>query len=190
MMLRWISSVPPAMPAWNELSIIVLQRAAADCRRLPGHDSLARRSRARSPGMRQAITELPSLPSEPPGPGALPALSSARVRIATSDLVVSIAVELHQLIAHDRIVDPARWRGGRRRDVVHRLADRTGAHRADRDALVHQHRRRLAPAVVELADQPVGGDADVGEEHLVEVTAAVDLVDRPDLDAGRPACRR
>ena len=31
-----------------------------------------------------------SLPSEPPGPGVLPAFSSARVRIETSDAVVSM----------------------------------------------------------------------------------------------------
>ena len=56
---------------------------------------------------------------------------------------------------------------------------------ADGDALVHEHRGGELPAGVQFADLPVLRDADVGEEHLVEVRPAVDLVDRADLDAGR-----
>ena len=52
-----------------------------------------------------------------------------------------------------------------------RLVDLAGAGATDGDALVHEHRGGQVPAVVEFADQPVLRDADVGEEHLVEVAS-------------------
>jgi len=39
----------------------------------------------------RAIADVASFPSDPPGPGALPACNSPRVLSATSDLVVSMA---------------------------------------------------------------------------------------------------
>ena len=111
--------------------------------------------------------------------------SSARTRIATSALVVSIA---YSRISRSRTTGSSiapLARATATRSSKRRLADRAGAHRADRQPLVHQHRRGLAPAVVELADQPIGRDPHVAEEHLVEMTATVDLMDRSDLDAGR-----
>ena len=43
---------------------------------------------------------------------------------------------------------------------------------ADRHALVHEHAQERAPTVVLVADEGVGGEADVVEEHLVELGGA------------------
>ena len=48
--------------------------------------------------------------------------------------------------------------------------------------LVHQGGQRRLPAVADLAQALRIGHAHVGEEHLVEVGAAGDLLDRPRLD--------
>ena len=55
---------------------------------------------------------------------------------------------------------------------------------------VAQRRLRDTPPAVHLADHVVVWDAHVGQEHLVEVGDAVDLAQRPHLDAGRASCRR
>ena len=57
---------------------------------------------------------------------------------------------------------------------------------ADRIALVHQGRERDLPALADRAQALAVGDAHVGEEHLVEMRGAGDLLDRADLDARRP----
>ena len=59
-----------------------------------------------------------------------------------------------------------------------------GADRGDADALVAEQELGDRPALAGLADQQVAGHADVGEPHLVDLVAAVDQLDRPDLDAG------
>ena len=58
------------------------------------------------------------------------------------------------------------------------------AHRRDADALVAEQELRVVPALVELADEVLGRDADVLEPHLVDLVAAVDQLDRPDRHAG------
>src|SRR3546814_5536211 len=50
-------------------------------------------------------------------------------------------------------------------------------------ALVGEGGHGDAPASVHRAEQRVGGEADLVEEHLVELAAAVHLPERPDLDA-------
>ena len=54
-----------------------------------------------------------------------------------------------------------------------------------RAALVHEHRARDPPAVVDVADAIGVGDDDVVEELLAEVGAAVDQADHPQGDARR-----
>ena len=53
-----------------------------------------------------------------------------------------------------------------------------------RDPLVRERRLGHAPAEVLLADQVLGGNAHVGEEHLVEARVARHVADRANLDAG------
>ena len=55
---------------------------------------------------------------------------------------------------------------------------------ADRRALVHERRERDGPALVDVAEPVVVGNAHVGEEHLVERRAAGHLAQRAHLDAG------
>ncbi len=50
-------------------------------------------------------------------------------------------------------------------------------------ALEAEQRHRDLPAVAGLADHEVGGGASAGEEDLVELRAAGELLDRPHLDA-------
>jgi len=56
---------------------------------------------------------------------------------------------------------------------------------ADGDPLVHQRGGGHPPALADLAEPVLVGDAHVGEEHLVELGLAGDLPQRPHLDAGR-----
>ena len=50
-------------------------------------------------------------------------------------------------------------------------------------ALEAEQPHRHPPALARLADDQVGGGAGAGEEDLVELRAAGELLDRPDLDA-------
>jgi len=59
-----------------------------------------------------------------------------------------------------------------------------GAHRGDADALVAEQELGVIPALVLLADEVLGGDADVGEEDLVDLVAAVDQLDWAQADPG------
>jgi hypothetical protein len=49
---------------------------------------------------------------------------------------------------------------------------------------VLQQRLGDRPALAALADDPVRGRDRVAEEYLIEIVAAIDLLQRPDLDAG------
>ena len=53
----------------------------------------------------------------------------------------------------------------------------------DHRRLVREHGARRTPTVVDRADDVLGGNAHVGEEHLVEVRGAGDLSERSDVDA-------
>ncbi len=89
MMLRWISSVPPAMLDWKLFNTIRWSSAPPSSVGSHATEPGPANSSAISRTF-QAMFDPKSLPSEPPGPGVLPALSSSRVFIATSDLHVSI----------------------------------------------------------------------------------------------------
>ena len=56
---------------------------------------------------------------------------------------------------------------------------------ADHRPLVREHRVGDAPPFVDRPEPARVGNGHVREEHLVEVRHAVDLAQRPDLDAGR-----
>ena len=77
---------------------------------------------------------------------------------------------------------------GRSRQVFGDRADHAALagqpHAADGDALVHQRGLGDPPALADLAEAVGVGDADVGEEDLVELGLAGDLAQRPHLDAG------
>ena len=70
-----------------------------------------------------------------------------------------------------------------RRDPARGPARATGS---DRRPLVHQRRERHRPALVDVAQAVIVGDADLVEEHLVEAGPARHLTQRPDLHARRP----
>src|SRR5680860_1311536 len=53
----------------------------------------------------------------------------------------------------------------------------------ERDALIAERDLGESPPVVFVTHEVLGGNADVGEEHLVEVGATVHLADGPDIDA-------
>ena len=55
--------------------------------------------------------------------------------------------------------------------------------RADVAALVGERSHRHAPPAVQRTEQGVRGDADVGEEHLVELGLAGHLAQRANIDA-------
>ena len=59
----------------------------------------------------------------------------------------------------------------------------------DHRRLVGERRAHDRPSAVHLADDVPVGNTDVGEEHLVELGGAVDLAQRPHLDARGCACR-
>ena len=87
----------------------------------------------------------------------------------------------HQLLAQGGVAIEPSLAGGLDQAVGAVGRYPSGRARADGDPLVHQHGGSHAPAVVQVAEKVVGADAHVGEEHLVEVGAAVDLVDGADL---------
>ena len=62
--------------------------------------------------------------------------------------------------------------------------------RPDAAALVAEAGVGDPPAVVDLADHPVGGDAHVVEEDLVEVVGPGDLAQRAHVDPGGPHVER
>ena len=140
--------------------------------------------------MYQAMFDPKSLPSEPPGPGVLPAFLLGLGALRDEGLGGLHRVDRHQLLADDRVVDLAVLLRCLEEQFVRRLVDLARAGGADGNALVHQHRRGHPPAVVVLAEQVIGGHAHVGHEDFVELAAAVDLVDRADLDSPVPSCRR
>ena len=92
MMFFWISSVPPAIDDMNDCRAMRLQlspflskpSSSSVQATIWGPTNSCNISRTS-----HMMLEPCNLPSEPPGPGALPAFISARVRIATSDLAVS-----------------------------------------------------------------------------------------------------
>ena len=89
----------------------------------------------------------------------------------------------HRLVTRDPLADLAILERGSALDLELRgeadeVFDRADTHaRADRHALVHQRRDRDGPAVADTADALVVGDADVGEEDFVKLTAARHLLD-------------
>ena len=82
-----------------------------------------------------------------------------------------------------RVVDPAVGPGhvGDDLELLLEAAVAGGGRRAPLEA---ERGHRHLPAVVDAADDVVLRAAGVGEEDLVELGRAVDLLDRPDLDAG------
>ena len=60
----------------------------------------------------------------------------------------------------------------------------------DRAALVRQRGARHRPALVEAAEELIGGHEDLVEEHLVELGFAGELHQGSDVDAGGSPCRR
>ena len=185
MMLRWISLVPPAMP-----SIGANRYAAAGS---PPATSCSSHARLPAPAiaMPRLAACLPrtvaaSLATEPSGPGARPDTSASRIRMPSSVEDAFEDVHLDQLLAHDRVVGASASAGEPEDAPVPVAAERLrAAAGADGDPLVGEHVERDPPAVVDCADQRVGGQPDVVEEHLVEVGAAVDLTQRTRRDARR-----
>ena len=86
MMLRWISEVPPAMDDCRVDRALRCQTAPDSCSQAAPAAPTTSMDRSRYTA---SSSDHASLPTEPPGPGVRPALSSARVRIETSDRQVS-----------------------------------------------------------------------------------------------------
>ena len=95
---------------------------------------------------------------------------------------LELDLEPGQPVAQHRVVDRAVLLG-EVDDAVELAgeADDLGEHRDA--ALEAEQRHRDLPALAGLADHQVGGGAGAGEEDLVELGAAGQLLDRPDLDA-------
>jgi hypothetical protein len=98
-----------------------------------------------------------------------------------------VALDLGDAVAHHRVFDggaPAAQRRPRARQQALEL----GGHElriADQVALVLQGGARHRPALAALADEVLRRRAHVVEEHLVELEASGDLLERTHLDARR-----
>ena len=92
-------------------------------------------------------------------------------------------VELHQLLTEDGSIDEPSL--GRLLDEPFRPFTVDPSRRAGSDGhpFVHEHGGGHVPAVVEIAEEVIGRDPHVREEDLVEMHAAVDLMDRTYLDS-------
>ena len=127
-----------------------------------------------------------SLAIDPSGPGGAPDLQpphrSRRERPGGEDVDRQTA----ELLPGDRVVAPAEMveQGvePRRADRVHGGAP---AVRRDRPALVHESCDGNAPAAVHLAQALRVVDADVIQEHLIELGATGHLPQRSNRDTGQ-----
>ena len=167
MMLRCTSSVPPAMRDDGAARTLCAQRASRWIS--PGLTARAgdRHAEVRRAPHQQRSCELADralgtgrLAGSHRGAGALP----DEAHDPRAD------VDVGDALTHDGVGERPAPTGeiDERLDAAASSAATTGA---DGDALVHQHGDRAPPPVVDVAD-PVGvGDADVGEEHLVEPRA-------------------
>ena len=118
------------------------------------------------------------------GPGCSPRsrADSVRSRIRSSNVVLGVHLgeALAQVRIGDRPVGVAT--ASSISSAVGPVAPQHAAGR-QRHALVAERDLGQPPAVVEVADEVRGGDAHIGEEHLVERVPAGHLRDRADLDA-------
>ena len=124
-----------------------------------------------------------SLRMEPSTPGMPPRASAVRTRAlvrSNSRPRVNTRASCWRTSGSRRSARrPGEVDAGRRRRSTSRT-ERPGG-----EALVHQRGAGHPPAVVEVAHEVGGRDADVVEEHLVEVRLAGDLAQRSDRDARR-----
>ena len=116
-----------------------------------------------------------------PPPESSPA-STDSPRSACKRITSSSTSQGGQPVAEHRVVDGAVLL--RQRDDAGQLAGEADDLAQHRDAALEaEQRHRDPPAVAGLADDQVGGRPGAGEEHLVELRAAGQLLDRPDVDA-------
>ena len=120
----------------------------------------------------------------PPPPTSLAGGDRRERRAARCNRITSSsALSAGQPVAQHRVVDRAvLLRQRRRRRRARGRSRRTWA-RIETPRSKPSSRHRDPPAVAGLADDQVGGGPGAGEEHLVELRAAGQLLDRPDLDA-------
>ena len=172
MVLRWISSVPPP----------IRSPGANRSRSTHGAASSSSVTVAAAPrifvaasAVMRACSEYSSFDTDPPA-GTSPGTATRAEEIEHAFANDSGGNEL----ANDGIVGAPE--SLHEADELRRRAA-TGA-AADRRPLARQHRPQHAPSVAEVADEPVLGNEDVIEEHLVEVVRTRYLPERPHRDTG------
>ena len=118
-------------------------------------------------------------------PGCSPRIARRHRAQADQPQDLHLDVERHQALPQGGVGDAPPLAHQVDELVGGRAVAPQGAARRQRDPLVAERDLRQRPAVVLVADEVLGRQAHVGEEHLVEGVGAGHLHDRADLDAGR-----
>ena len=129
------------------------------------------------------------------GPGGCSGTAQVGGPPVDEALDAMVAVHPHQLLADDRVVGRRRCACAVPSSCCHDPPTRPDPCRLGVVTFEAEGGQRDLPALADLTEPHRVGDADVGEEHLVERRAAAHLLDRAHLDArqverdrGTPSC--